>query len=241
MFSFNVYSYNTDIAKVFGVCSAVFVTFLAAEKTKLNVNGSDELALSRDEIFAITALDFEKQQEIEKSLIECGVLAVKSFRGNKNKNHYLVDFDRLQIIMNSASNVIELFEPLKFEKKPKAAEQKAVETKQQRHVASLKSKFSSYEPVLRQYLCDWVDAVYDKPKGFITAAGLKISLNELDCNSNSVDESIEILKIAIKGGLRDLTWAINKYNESKKLVDLNNFSSYNEIKSDGSNTINEEF
>lgn len=240
MFSFNVYSYNTDVARVFGVCSAVFITFLAAEKAKQSVNKSEDLVVTRAEIEAITALDFNKQVEIEQSLIDCGVLAIKPFRGNNTKHYYIIDFDRLQIIMTSANTVLDMFEPIEFKKGSRAPSKTGV-TKLQKHKDSLKSKFSSYEPILQQHLCDWVDAVYDNPKGYITAPGLKISLSELDKYTNSVDEAIEILKIAIKGGLRDLSWAVNKYEESRKQVDLNNFSSYNSIKSDGQDTVDEAF
>ena len=239
-FSFNVYSYNTDVARVFGVCSAVFITFLAAEKAKQSVNKSEDLVITRAEIEAITALDFNKQVEIEQSLIDCGVLAIKPFRGNNTKNYYIIDFDRLQTIMTSQNSVFDMFDQIEFKKKARTPSKSGV-TKLQKHKDSLKSKFNSYEPILQQHLCDWVDAVYDNPKGYITAPGLKIALSELDKYTNSTDEAVEILMIAIKGGLRDLTWAINRYEESKKQVDLNNFSNYNDIKSSGQDTVDEAF
>ena len=169
MFSFNIYSYNTDIAKVFGVCSSIFLTFLSNENKKsIILNNSDDLVISRTEIYEITALEASKQEEIEASLIECGVISVKAFKGNPNKHHYVFNVNRLETIMSSTNPLITLnnLEPVEYS--PKTVKKVHTPTKREKDIKSLKAMINEDNSLIQQYLCDWVDSVYQNPKGYIT-------------------------------------------------------------------------
>ena len=66
-----------------------------------------------------------------------------------------------------------------------------------------------------------------------------LAQKDLDKFSLDVDKKIEIMKIAIKSGYREIQWAIDKYNSSNKVN--NNFANYSDIKSTGEKVVDEVF
>ena len=116
------------------------------------------------------------------------------------------------------------------EKAKQFIQQKRIEpiSKRQNRIIQLKKKINVSDPVIQQYLCDWIDAVYSNPKGFLSPTGVTIAQEELkEYAKDDQDKQIAILKIAIKGGLRDLTWAIEQY-EKNNGTGTRNFMSYND-------------
>ncbi len=239
----NSNSYNVDIAKVFGVCSAIFLTCIEEERAfqirhKL-INDNDTLAISRQEIYERTALEDEKQIDVELALSECGVISVKPLKNVPNKNYYILYENQLDKIMKSSNpeDVIKNSSAKQFIKKPRVEPM----SKRQTHINSLKRVVNCDDQVIKQYLCDWIDAVYTNPKGFLSPSSVNIAQQELEQYAKgSQAVKIDLLKIAIKGGLRDLTWAIETYEKEHKF-NSSNFASYNDIKSNGSNIVNEVF
>ena len=234
-------SYNLDIAKVFGVCTAVFLTCLNLEYDQQTrnkqLNANNTMALSRAEIYARTALDDEKQKEIELALQECGVLITKPLQNVPNKNYYILNEEQLIKIMQAE-------DPSKVIGEEKASQfikAKRVEpiSKRKTHIESLKKKINLQDPVLQQYFVDWIDAVYTNPKGFLSPSGVVIAQQELLAYSTEQEKQIAIIKIAIKGGLRDMTWAIEQY-EKQSGVGSRNFAKYDDIKIDASDLSDED-
>lgn len=226
-------SYNLEIAKVFGVCASVFLScvndeFLFQERNK-QLNANNTIALSRAEIYERTALDDDKQRDVELSLSECGVLSVKPLQNIPNKNYYVINYEQLTAIL-TATNPADIIGEAKasqftFQKRTEPI------SKRQTHIVDLKKKVKVKDPLLQSYFIDWIDAVYTNPKGFLSPKAVEIAQNELlTYTGDNIDKQVEIMKIAIKGGLRDLSWAIDNYVKSKG-SDSINFADYNDIKS----------
>ena len=234
-------NYNLDIAKVFGPCSAIFLSCLDMENAfhKRNTNNDSSMSLTRAEIYERTALDDEKQHEIEIALQECGVLIVKPLKNIPNKNYYIINEEQLFKIMqsNNPTEIIGEEKSKQFIQKPRVEPI----NKRQSHIIQLKKRIKVDDPIIQTYLIDWIDAVYSNPKGFLSPTGIDIAQQELKAYSgDNQEKAINILKIAIKGGLRDLTWAIEQY-ESKSGANSNNFANYSDIKADINNASEEIF
>ena len=234
-------NYNLDIAKVFGPCSAIFLSCLDMENAfhKRNTNNDSSMSLTRAEIYERTALDDEKQREIEIALQECGVLIVKPLKNIPNKNYYIINEEQLFKIMqsNNPTEIIGEEKSKQFIQKPRVEPI----NKRQSHIIQLKKRIKVDDPIIQTYLIDWIDAVYSNPKGFLSPTGIDIAQQELKAYSgDNQEKAINILKIAIKGGLRDLTWAIEQY-ESKSGANSNNFANYPDIKADINNVSEEIF
>lgn len=234
------YSYSVDMAKIFGINSAVFISYVDYMhvymlKTKSNFDG--KVAIKRNDMFDFTGLDKDKQIEVENALKACGVLEMKKVQGQADNHYYMLNEDLIMNALNTNNS------KTAFTIKPlinvKTVDNKM--TKKDKHIISLKKSIRCDSPIINQYLCDWIDAVYANPKGFLSSSSIAISQNDLYNATNNDDERINILKIAIKGGYRDLSWAIEQYKNNKSNSSSRNFASYNNIASDGSDVVSEEF
>lgn len=239
----NINGYNVDVAKVLGIYQAILLSCIDEEKQfqirhKL-ISDNNTVPLSRQEIYERTAMSDDDQVKAETTLVACGVLVVKPLRNIQNKNYYIINTDQLVKICESQKpeEVIDAAAFTQLIRKPRVEPM----SKRQTHINSLKRAIKSEDPVIQQYLCEWIDAVYTNPKGFLSPSSVNIAQQELEQYSKgSQSIKIALLKIAIKGGLRDMTWAINTY-EKEHCMNSANFAVYNDIKSDGSNVVNEVF
>ena len=232
MNALNSFSYNTDIAKVFGVGPSVFLTCLSLEYNSQlfskSLNANDTMSLSRARIYEITGLDDEEQIDIELSLKECGVINIKPLQNVPNKNYYILNNDQLNKILESGDPK----QVIDSEKANQFIKGKRVEptSKRKTHIIQLKKKVNLEDPVLQDYFIQWIDAVYSNPKGFLSPKGVEIAQEELMAYAkNSQEKQISIMRIAIKNGMRDITWAIQRY-EDQEGVNSRNFSNYNDSK-----------
>lgn len=228
------FSYDVEIAKVFGVNSAVFLSYLILAET------FGTLDLERDRILFVTGMEEDKQKDVESLLLECGVISMKEFRGNETKNHYALNHERLEKILSAKTPSQMIFESDRIEYTPKQKSPVNRVTKEQKHIDTLKMAVKIDDPMLQSRFCDWIDSVYASEKGFLTVASLKIAEQELLAYSPNNDTRLAIMKIAIKNGYRDLTWAIKAYETSVGNTGIT-FVKYNDIKSDGSQTVDEVF
>lgn len=228
----NTFSYNIDVARVLGIKTAIFLTcinneFLYQSRNNL-LNNNNTMAMTRSEIYARTALDDQEQKDVEFSLQECNILTTKPLQNVPNKNYYIIDYEVLFNIINASdpSSVISA------EKASQFIRRRRVEpvSKRQTHIVALKKKINSPDPVIKSYFIDWIDEVYANPKGYLSPKGVEIAQQELAayCKDNQ-EKQIAILKIAIKGGLRDMTWAIERYEKINMSNSGKNFANYNDI------------
>lgn len=228
-------SYNIEVARVFGVCTSVMLSCLFREyayqqRNKL-LNANNTMAISRQEIYEKTGLDDDKQRDVELSLQECGVLVTKPLQNVPNKNYYILNEQQLTKIMtaNDPADVIGEAKASQFTLKHRVEPI----SKRQSKIVDLKKKIKVNDPVIHQYLIDWIDSVFVNPKGFLSPKGVEIAQQELYayCRDDQA-KAIKILEIAIKGGLRDLSWAIDKYEEKNGVdPESRNFNNYRDTKS----------
>ena len=99
------FSYNLDVAKVFGVKASIFLSCIDNQynyQFRNNLlNANNTTAISRSEIYELTGLDDSEQIEVEIALSECSVLTVKPLQNVPNKNYYILDKDQLIKIITS--------------------------------------------------------------------------------------------------------------------------------------------
>ena len=224
----NSFSYNLKLAKIFGVNNSILLACILDEydnqlrNNKLNDNNT--VPISRSEIYERTGLSDAEQSDAELSFVECNIIGVKPLQNIPNKNYYNINFTNL-------SNILISDDPSKIistEKANQFIRGKRVEpvSKRQTHIASLKKKIDVQDPVIQDYLVKWIDAVYSNPKGFLSPTGVVFAQQELfEYAKDDQEKQIKILKEAIKGGYRDMTWAIQKY-EDLSGSGSRNFSSY---------------
>ncbi len=227
---FNVNSYNIDVAKVIGPLLSIYVSFVDKLSTK-----NEKVLLSKNQIYNYTGIDFNKQDEVEKQLVYCGIMDIKEARGNSNKRSYLINYDRLNTILNNPEKINEVY-TLSTAKKSK--EKVPKETKKEQTLKKLKNSVKIEDDVLKQHVFDWIDSVIEK-SGYLTTQSVKVNLEELSKFTSSQSVAIEVLNIATKNCWRDLSWAMSKVDTG--LDDKNNFVDYSSIVSNGSNKVNEAF
>lgn len=236
-------SYNLEIAKIFGINSSIFLTCLDMEycyqKRNNKILDNDAINLSRSEIYERTALDDSQQVDIEFSLTECGVLTTKPVQNSSSKNYYIVNFAQIDKILKSSnpSDVISSEKANQFIR----GKRKEPLSKRQTYINKLKTKIKVEDPIIQQYFVDWIDAVYTNPKGFLSDHSVLIAQQELmEYAKDSQDIQIKVLKEAIKGGYRDMTWAIKNYEENNN-ISSRNFVSYLDNRVDPNNISDEVF
>lgn len=223
------YSYNVDIAKIFGINCAVFIQLLVEHNYSISIN--------REDLFNAIGLDISKQGEVERSLEDCKILTIKS---NKNGNStYKLNIDLLTSMLQNYTTYNS------FIKQNKGTNTGIKVTRQDKATIQL-NKLKSYimceDDKFRQYWGDWVEAVYTKENGrFPNKASIHIAEQELNSYTDSDNIKETIIFIAIKNGYRDMTWAISKYEQENNRDASINFIKYNDIKSDGNNIVDEEF
>ncbi len=228
---YNVNSYNVDIAKLIGPLSAIYVSFI----DKLLIR-NEKLLLSRSQIFDYTGIDFDKQDEIENNLIYCGIMDVKSARGSSEKKNYILNYDRLEVILNDPTKINEVYKLSTVKSKPK--EKISKETKKEQTLKRLKSAVKIDDEVLKQHIFDWIDSVIEKGN-YLTTQSVKINVEELNRFTSSQSIAIQVLNMATKNCWRDLSWAMNKI--TPEIDNKNNFADYNNIISNGERVVDEAF
>ena len=209
-------SYNLDVAKVFSVCTAVFLSCVDSEyklqERNKSISVDNSISLSRAEIYARTGLDDDEQIEIESALQECKILVVEPLKNIPNKNYYYLNTDLLDKV-STAKNPVEV---LGNEKAQQFVRQPRVEpiSKRQNRIIQLKNKVSISNPTIKQCMYDWIDAIYSNPKGFLSPTGVSIAQQTLLAYaSDNQEKQTAVLKIAADKEYRDITWAITEYEK----------------------------
>lgn len=227
-------SYNIEVAKVFGINPAILLTCIDTEyyyqmrNNKLSDNNT--MVLSRAEIYERTALDDSQQIDAEISLQECGILLIKPVQNSSTKNYYILNDEQLDKIINS-DNPAEI---LSFEKANQFIKGKRKEplSRRQTHINNLKKKIKVEDPIVQQYFVDWIDSIYSNQKGFLSTSGVVCAQQELmEYSKGNQNIQIKVLQEAINGSLREMEWAIKRY-EKNNGIDSRNFAAYQDIKTD---------
>lgn len=223
-------SYSIDVARALGVHASIFLTCIDMEyeyqKRNNKLSGNDALSLSRAEIEARTALGDDEQKEVEFALQKCGVLIMKPLQNIPNKNYYIVNFEQIDKILDDPNTAVESEIANQFIR----GKRKEPLSKRQTHINAMKKCIRVESPVLQQLFVEWVDAVYTNPKGFLSKSSVEMAQQELlEYAKDNEIVQVKVMREAIKGGFRDITWAIQNYEKNND-VKSDSFASYNDKK-----------
>lgn len=241
---FEIFSYNVDIARAFGVMSAIMLQYISQQIKTQSQQGVDvsHIAVSRQDIYRRTGIQEDKQMLVENSLSSCRVMTVTPVKRSIGKNYYYVDEDALMKTMSSRIQLDTIYQldqsvcgNSESAQKQKCQSKKQHKTQRQKTIERLHTFVvsSNYSEIYKQKMCDWIDAVYQKPNGFMSESGIDISIKELMQYTDKEDCAIAILNIAIKNGYRDIIWAIQYYEKQNQVDSSMNFCKYSDIQSDG--------
>ena len=203
----NYVSYNIKLAELLGLHTAIYISELmnihvkAYNKDKLD---NDHFRLVRSYMTARTTIDEAEQLEIEDYLIKLGVLE----KGEESDVMSLNINNLTAIIMSPDEQLID-----KAKKKRKRTPSATKATKDDKIKANLKSNLKVQNAELREAYECWIDTIYDK-QGWMSVKCVTVAETTIDQFSNrNLDVALKLLEIASVHGYRDITWAINKYNQ----------------------------
>ena len=220
----NNVSYNLKIASIFGVCSAIFLGLLIDNKNENldNLVEGKYFMLNRQYIYLSTGLDDLKQLEVESNLKECGIIDVIPVKNNLEKFYYSLDEDLLVkfLTVDSIEETKKLLTPSAQKKTLISVPRTQAPSKRSQYILSLKKSIQEDDPILRECYCNWIDAVYANPKGFLSVSSIKQCIKTLKELTDNKSVQKEIIEIAIKNGSRNLDWAIEEYNKKPKQSNL---------------------
>lgn len=221
-------AYGSNFAQKHGVYAAIvnnLLTTLYPTMDKVKKGQNDYIVLSEDGIMSLTGMSLDNVKEAFSKLLSGGLIETIKLRGASGKWYVRPIMPKDRTEANVAL----------FYSKPVSG----TKTKEEDRRAQLKRHIKESDEVLRQYWCDWIDTICDSPKLYLSGPMVDLAQKDLDKFSLDVDKKIEIMKIAIKSGYREIQWAIDKYNSSNKVN--NNFANYSDIKSTGDQVVDEVF
>lgn len=209
----NLVSYNIKVAKVFGLHSAIYIAELMNILEK--ANKKDKLVedkyfvLDRKYITKRTTLDTEEQLAIDYKLAQLSIIVKPAGAVDT----LWLDVDKLAATISSDDEAY-------LGKVAKRAQVKTTAlpgikmTMRQKKAEEMKSYITEVYPELREAYLNWVDAVYENPKGFLSKRAVELFQRDVDIFANGyLDIALSVVDIAIKGGYREASWAIEKFNK----------------------------
>lgn len=235
------FSYDVGIAKIFGISTAIYLAYI---QLLVDLNDNNDVQLSLSKMDSVTGLDSDKIIQVENQLISYGILSKKQRKGI-DKYRVIVNWDVLADYISKNNKqlaekyyILNCAIPTNFNKEPKNRL-----TKRDKMYYNIKNSIEEDNPVIQQLLFDWIDRIQSDPRNFVfTQASAQININELkEFSNNNPDIESEVLKIAIKRSIGDLSNAIKIYRENQRNNSMNDFASYSEIKSTGEETSEEVF
>ena len=203
----NYVSYNVNIANLLGLKMAVYLSELMNINNKAihkrKTNSKYGFILDRDYITIRTTLTKEEQLDLDKTLVEFGVLELED-------SYLNLDINKLASILMSDSK--ELVQDVKrlVKKQPKP-------TKRQSIADGLKGNIVTTNGELIEAYSEWIDAVMAK-SGWMSKKAVVEGQRVVDSISNhNLDVALKIVSIATVNGYRDMTWAVDVYKRQFSL------------------------
>lgn len=219
----NTITYNNKLAKLFGVYSAIYLGFLIDYQI---LNKEEYIKLSRLEIYNLTAIEEEKQLEIEQNLISYNLLEMAKVKNSNSKNWYKLNVELLLKIITSDS-CDQLQEELEFQATAfkKATKPPSSVSKRAAIIANLKLNIKTTDPECKAILEDWIDAVYQKVGYLSKQAIIFMEEQLLTYSNNNLVLFKELCKLAARLAYKDPKWVITKYEQDTGTsLHLNNLS-----------------
>lgn len=209
----NYISFNIKVANVIGLHAAIYVNEItninakAIRKEKLE---DGFITLDRTYIQSRTTLPIEEQYSIDKNLNNIGAVELKEENPDKIK----LNIDILTNII--ASEDVKLLKRVTKLTTPNTGKTNFSKmSMRQRTIAELKDKIKCDNEELREAYKCWIDGVYARPNGFLSARAISIFQKGVDdFAKRDLDLALKIIDIATVNGLRDVTWAIDNFNKN---------------------------
>lgn len=209
----NLANYNVKIAQVMGLHTAIYINELiniSNKATQKNKLVSDKyFILDRKYITKRTTLSVEEQLAIDFKLAKVEVIQKPSGQ-----------VDTLYLNIDKLASIISSDDEEYLSKIGKKTEVKTAalpgtkQTMRQKKANEMKAYITVTHEELRTAYLDWVDAVYENPKGFLSKRAVELFQRDVDTFANGdLDVALEIINIASKGGYREASWAIEKFNK----------------------------
>lgn len=229
--TFQSFGYTVELAKVIGIKAAVYLSALQYYDA-LNKH-AESFVVSREDVNNLSGLSESEQQDAETILKCCNIIKVKP---NKTGTKLTVTlfFNSALALLTQDIMTMELDTKIKEQLQSRVSKK----TKKEAIADNLKKGIKIDDPDLNKMLGDWIDSVILSGKGSLTKKAIELSVQDLLSYSGDKTTLTEILRIAIKGGYRDLQWAIENYKKHPK---DRNWKPYDSMTVQSSPTINEGF
>lgn len=213
--------YNIKLAKILGLSASVYCTHLlniqnkANIKHKLNENGF--FKIDRKYIYEKTSLLQEQQFLIDADLLKMNIIC----RDKDNLDLLKINEETIYSLIAGdivdTNNYIDSILKTKNKKVVK-------ETQKQAIINNLKNSIECSNYELLTALRGWIDSIYNGPKPYLSKAAVKAFQNRINeytkidnTNECDLDLALRLVEIASIRCLRDANWAINVYEQDKKL------------------------
>lgn len=215
----NYVSYNVQIANLFGLHIAIYLTELininekAKQKEKIDNEGF--FKLNREYIKNRTTFKMDEQRNLDKTLSDLKIIEIKE------KDFINLNIDVLVTILNNGD--IKLIENIEKIIKPTTDKRTKIEVIKD----NLKNSIVCDNDELLEAYKGWIDGVLSNPNGFLSISAIKSNQKILNnYTKGDLDVALEVLEIATISGYRDLSWAITEYEKRLKNKVVNNKPTY---------------
>lgn len=177
----------------------------AIRKDKID---ESSFSLDRDYVRKRTTLSIEEQLDIEKNLIKLGIIE----KPKTDENCVILNINVLTTLLMSTDE--ELIGNVKKLNAVKTAGKKV--TKSESIKKGLKESIVTTNTELYEAYSEWIDSVVSKD-GWMSKKAVVMGQGTVDDFSNrDLDVALAIINIATLHGYREMSWAINKYNDQYK-------------------------
>lgn len=210
----NYGQYNISIAQQLGLNTAVYLSELlnindkAIRKAKLN--SENFFTLDRKYIEKRTTITKTQQLNIDKKLIELGILNTDV----ENPNVLSVNITVLLSFLNEGIlPVVEKPDNAKPDVTVPQKEPTKRKTKKEVVIQELKGSIKTTDERLQAAYYEWIDSVYQK-LGWMSNKAVYVAQREVEeASRGNTEVALKIIEIATVNGWKDITWAIKSYKK----------------------------
>ena len=209
----NYQSYNVEIAKLFGLETAVYLNALieinekAIRKNKLF---NEHFQVDRNYIVDRTTLTKAKQMEIEDTLVSSKII------DKHDEDCIRVNIDVLTGLMLKENELVAKNLSSLFNVSNKEMKSRGILTNVKKNINE------NYPDDMKQAYSEWLDVINNK-FGFVSKQMILNAQKCVDAEANhDVDKAIDIIHIASANGWKDMAYAVKMYNKrnSNKLAQV---------------------
>lgn len=210
----NTVDFNSTIANKIGLNAAIYLSELIKQYSYNKINNrliEDYFTVDRTSIFSRTTLTEQNQQELDILLVRLNILLKRTSIEDPLSED--MSLNMTNFVNMFASDNEKISQDLK-----KLTKSNSVKMSQrEKHILDLKAKITCNNKELLSAYRNWVDGVYENPKGFLSITAIKVFQQTVDdFAKGDLDLALKIVEIATINGYRDATWAINLFNRDYK-------------------------